>query len=146
MMKILKNPLLIMLLILFSCENKPETNYDGSLNMGKTNKPTYLTTVSWDHYKYDLGKTTYGEEKIHYFKVTNTGKYPLHIYSATASCGCTMPEKPEAPIAPGDTYDLKVIFSPKVGQKGTEVTKEIKVNANTIPANSILEISTSVNP
>ena len=39
------------------------------------------------------------------FKFTNVGDAPLVIHQAVASCGCTVPEYSQEPIAPGNTPD-----------------------------------------
>lgn len=45
------------------------------------------------------------------FVVTNTGKQPLIIENATASCGCTKPEYTLTPIAPGKTGFVKATYN-----------------------------------
>ncbi|MGZ8549327.1 MAG: DUF1573 domain-containing protein, partial [Chitinophagaceae bacterium] len=39
------------------------------------------------------------------------GDKPIVVDNASASCGCTVPEKPEKPIAPGGTGKLKVQYN-----------------------------------
>jgi len=41
----------------------------------------------------------------------NTGKQPIVVENASASCGCNIPEKPEKPINPGETGKLKVQYN-----------------------------------
>lgn len=62
------------------------------------------------------------------FKFTNTGDAPLVIKSAKASCGCTKPEFPRKPIAPGDSQTIKVTYNPQ-GRPG-EFTKDITLKTN----------------
>jgi|SRR5690554_536683 len=69
------------------------------------------------------------------FKITNTGDKPLIINDASASCGCTVPKKPEEPIMPGDSYDLEVTFTSNPGQAGTAINKTVTVNGN-VPGGS----------
>ncbi|MDX1652552.1 MAG: DUF1573 domain-containing protein [Brumimicrobium sp.] len=64
------------------------------------------------------------------FTVKNTGKNPLTINDAKASCGCTVPSKPEEPILPGETGELEVTFTAKPNQVGQNITKTITVTAN----------------
>src|SRR5205085_4702073 len=71
------------------------------------------TTVQTIDSIYNFGKVTDGEKVEYNFKFRNTGKNPLIISSATASCGCTVPEKPDAPIPPGQLGYLKVVFDSK---------------------------------
>ena len=105
-----------------------------------------LGTTSIEYYeeKHSFGNVFYPSENLYTFKFKNTGSNPLVIESATASCGCTIPNKPEEPIMPGEEGELDVIFRPKEGQVGSPVTKRITVTANTVPAETYLEISAQV--
>jgi Protein of unknown function (DUF1573) len=87
------------------------------------------TTVSIIDSVFDFGKVTDGEIVTQNFRFVNSGKNPLIISKASASCGCTVPEKPEAPIATGDTGYIKVKFN-SAGRVGM-VHKNITVEANT---------------
>ena len=83
---------------------------------------------------YDFGTIEQGE-KVHYdFKFTNTGKTPLIISDATATCGCTVPEFPRTPIKPGEDGIIKVVFDSqgKIGVQDKVVT--ITSNANPVAA------------
>ncbi len=64
----------------------------------------------------------------HEFEFKNTGTEPLIIVSATASCGCTRPTYPTAPIKPGETGKIKVTYLP-AGRPG-EFNKAVKVRTN----------------
>jgi hypothetical protein len=61
--------------------------------------------------KYDFGKIKQGVPVSTYFEITNTTNKPLVIAGATGSCGCTTPEVPKEPIAPGATTKLKVNYN-----------------------------------
>jgi hypothetical protein len=63
------------------------------------------------------------------FEFTNTGTEMLIIKNVSASCGCTIPEKPEEPIAPGQSGKIKATFDSK-GRAGLN-QKAITVIANT---------------
>jgi len=60
-----------------------------------------------------LNPVTEGEKVIYNYRFKNTGTKPLVIVEATASCGCTVPQKPEKPILPGETGFIKVVFDSK---------------------------------
>jgi hypothetical protein len=47
------------------------------------------------------------------FRFKNTGNKMLVITDVAASCGCTVPEKPEKPIAPGAEGVIKATFDSK---------------------------------
>lgn len=100
------------------------------------------TTLSFDKMEHDFGKVRIGQDYTYKFKVTNTGKSPLVIEDAKASCGCTVPGKPTEPIAPGKTDEIVVTFSPKPGQGVT--SKTITVTANTDPKITTLTIKANV--
>ena len=61
----------------------------------------------------DYGTIEYDAEGTREFKFKNTGKEPLIIYSATGSCGCTVPTAPKEPIKPGETGAIKVHYDTK---------------------------------
>ncbi len=90
------------------------------------------TTVQIIDSAYNFGKVTDGEIVTFNYRFKNTGTKPLIITNATASCGCTVPEKPEAPIQPGETGFIKVKFNSehRVGQAHKTVT----VSSNAEPA------------
>ena len=79
---------------------------------------------------FDLGTihATKGVVKATY-KFTNTGTEPLVIISvAHGGCGCTKPNYPKAPIAPGKSGEIVINFNPS-GRKG-ELNREVKVKSN----------------
>ena len=91
---------------------------------------------------YNFGTVTDGDKVEYNFRFRNTGKKPLIIASAVASCGCTVPEKPEEPVQPGETGFLKVVFNSK-GRVG-EVHKTITVTSNAHPGFPELELTGKV--
>ena len=102
------------------------------------------TAIEYFDLKHNFGNVFYPSDNKFTFKFKNTGNAPLVIDKATASCGCTVPNKPEEPIAPGEIGELDVIFRPKSGQVGQTVTKKITVVANTTPKETFLEITAKV--
>jgi hypothetical protein len=72
-------------------------------------KATDVTKVNTE--KYDFGKIKQGVPVTTYFEITNTSDKPLVIENAMGSCGCTTPEVPKEPIAPGATSKLKVNYN-----------------------------------
>ncbi len=63
------------------------------------------------------------------WRFRNSGTKPLVIVSASAGCGCTVPEKPEEPIAPGGEGIIKAKFDSE-GRPGFQ-QKAVTVRANT---------------
>jgi len=62
----------------------------------------------------------------------------LVVYTATASCGCTVPEKPAKPVQPGEVSFIKAVFS-SAGRVG-DVHKEISVRSNAKPGFPVLKL------
>ncbi len=89
------------------------------------------TTVAIIDTAYNFGKAVDGEKVSYNFRFKNTGQKPLIITAASASCGCTVPEKPELPILPGDTGFIKVVFNSE-GRVGT-AHKTVHVISNARP-------------
>jgi hypothetical protein len=94
--------------------------------------PADAAILTFEKPGYDFGKIKEGE-KVHYnFKFKNTGKSPLIITNATATCGCTIPEPPKEPIKPGAEGVIKVVFD-STGKSGMQ-DKVITVTSNANPA------------
>ena len=105
---------------------KPKAVVD-DITAGSANQP--LTSVSFKDSILHKGKMKEGEILNVEFEFTNTGTEMLIIKNVTASCGCTIPEKPEEPIAPGNTGKIKATFDSR-GRAGMN-QKVITVVANT---------------
>lgn len=88
------------------------------------------TEMSFDVEEHDFGIIPKDTPVSKTFIVKNTGNNPLIISDAKASCGCTVPKKPEEPIAPGETGEIEVTFTSKPGQEGTKINKTVTVTAN----------------
>lgn len=64
----------------------------------------------------DYGSIVKGADGKKVFKFTNTGDAPLIITDVKSSCGCTIPKKPNGPIAPGESSTIEVQYDTnKVG-------------------------------
>jgi len=88
-----------------------------------------LTDISWAETTKTITGIEEGQRVEVVFKFTNTGSNPLVIKNVSASCGCTVPEKPEEPVLPGKDGYIKGIFNSS-GFPGTN-HKTIYVDANT---------------
>jgi Protein of unknown function (DUF1573) len=88
-----------------------------------------LTSIQWlDSTYLNLGKIKDGATVEVSFRFRNTGSKPLVITNVSAGCGCTIPETPKEPYAPGAEGVIKASFNSK-GRKG-ENNKEVFVDAN----------------
>ncbi len=102
-----------------------------------------LPVMQFDESEFDFGTIDQGTPQEHTFVFTNTGNAPLIITDAKSTCGCTVPKKPDAPIAPGEKGELLVRFN---GSGQNQVTKTITVTANTEKGQELLRIKAFVNP
>jgi len=99
------------------------------------------TSVEWAAKVHDFGDITKGEKQKTIFTFKNTGDNPLVISSATAGCGCTVPKKPEEPIAPGAEGEIEVEYN---GSGTGKISKNVTVLLNTETGKDILNITANV--
>ena len=124
--------------LLYSCAgndaNSTESAKDDSVKHARileaVNDTANFTSLQWmDSTHQDLGKVQEGQVVEVTWKFKNTGNKPLIITNTSASCGCTVAEKPEEPIAPGGEGTIKAKFDSK-GREGSQ-RKDVYVTANT---------------
>lgn len=122
--------LIILPLLFFSCSSNDKVEIGQKTSM-KVN-PVF-----------NAGKVLLGEEIMAEFAVENTGDYPLIISDVSVSCSCTLAEKPEEPIQPGESGVIKATVSTVKTGVGA-VAKELRVIANTEPSLTKLKINATV--
>jgi hypothetical protein len=89
------------------------------------------TSIQWlDSTYLDLGKQKQGKEIEISYRFKNTGTKNLVIERVTAQCGCTIPEQPEKPFAPGEEGLIKAKYN---GSGSSEIRKQVYVKANIKP-------------
>lgn len=91
---------------------------------------------------HDFGTIVQGEKVAYSFKFKNTGEGDLIITSAKGSCGCTVPEWPKEPVAPGAEGVIDVVFNSD-GKSGQQ-NKKVTIVANTVPNTKVLAINGTV--
>jgi len=96
--------------------------------------PGELTTLQWIDSVKNMGRINEGQIIDIAYRFKNTGTKPLVIKEVHVSCGCTVAEKPEKPIAPGEEGEIKASFNSN-GKAGPN-TKTITVYANTVGTGS----------
>lgn len=101
------------------------------------------TTIEFSEMVHDFGEITEGEHVKYSFKFKNTGSEPLIVSDAKGSCGCTVPDWPREPIAPGASAEIKIEFDSKGkgSDDGAKQTKKVTVTANTNPPQTYLTIT-----
>ncbi|GAB3024891.1 DUF1573 domain-containing protein [Spirosoma pulveris] len=122
-----------------SCDNRQQGQ--ASKETASTKMPKITFTEKGI---YDFGTLTEGDTVEHVFAFTNTGEFPLIINNITASCGCTTPEWPREPVAPGSKSSVRVRFNSR-GKSGQQ-NKTITIFANTEPSMTDLQFKALVVP
>ncbi|TPN85392.1 DUF1573 domain-containing protein [Aquimarina algicola] len=107
-------------------------------------KSTDFPVMQFSETEHDFGNINEGDVVEHKFAFTNTGKAPLVIVSAKGSCGCTVPEWPKQPIAPGATGEMLVKFNSS--GKPNQQIKQVTITANTEAGKEIIKIKAMVTP
>ncbi len=129
-------------LMISSCDirKKPKTENKPQAEI-KTSKfgPTTVQLIDSLHH---FGTIQEGEKVTYSFRFKNTGTEPLEILEVKTSCGCTVPEKPEAPIKPGETGFIKTTFNSE--RRPGETHKTIMVRSNASPEFPILTLQGTV--
>jgi len=83
--------------------------------------------ITFDTDTVDYGIIEKGSDGVRSFNFTNTGDAPLIITDVKSSCGCTVPKKPNGPIAPGARSTIEVKYDTnRVGP----IRKTITVSSN----------------
>ena len=88
---------------------------------------------------WDFGTIQQGDNPEFTFTFTNTGTEPMIISNAKGSCGCTVPQWPKEPIAPGESNEIYVKFNSK-NKKGSQ-NKTVTITANTTPPTTKLRVT-----
>jgi len=101
-----------------------------------------LPTIAFAEEFHDFGEVQEGEVVEHTFTFTNEGEGPLIISNAQGSCGCTVPDWPRQPIAPGQKGQIKVSFN-STGRAGRQ-DKRVTLTTNAVPQSKVLNITSNV--
>ncbi|MNJ98230.1 hypothetical protein D3C87_159930 [compost metagenome] len=135
-----------------SCQNATKTNETASTatesaavagaNTDAAVPVGDAAVMDFEKGNYDFGKITQGEKVSYSYKFKNSGKSPLIILNATATCGCTVPEVPKEPIKPGEEGEIKVVFN-SIGKSGMQ-DKVITVTSNAQPHIASLHLTGEV--
>ena len=128
----MKKPILILCiaLSLTACNNETSTAVVLD-STGKVVSAVNAPVIKFEKEIYDFGVIKEGESVKYEFKFKNTGKTPLIISNAMATCGCTVPEYPNKPIKPGNSGIIKVVFNSQ-GKVGVQ-DKVVSIISNANP-------------
>lgn len=90
-----------------------------------------MTTIEWlDPVVKEMGTLKKDQEIEITYRFKNSGDKSLVIENVTAQCGCTIPEKPQQPFAPGEEGVIRAKFN---GVGSGTISKQVYVVANTKP-------------
>lgn len=135
--KSMKKTALILLapILLAACKNT-DKKATGTLSEAEKQKAmsdsTQFTSIEWlDSTTQNLGKLVKDQSIEISFRFKNAGNKLLLIENVSAQCGCTIPEKPEKPIAPGEEGTIRAKYN---GSGHGTISKQIYVRANTNPS------------
>lgn len=121
---------------LFACQSADQTEVKSLTQEEKDRAATdsaNFTSIQWlDSTVQNLGKVKEGQVVEVSYRFKNGGDKNLIIANVTASCGCTVPEKPEKPIAPGEEGIIRAKFDSR-GRPAGITQKDVQVYANTLP-------------
>ena len=102
--------------------------------------------ISFSFESHDFGNIPQGKPVSVEFEVKNNGKSDLVLANVKPSCGCTTPEWPKEPIAPGATAKIKATYNAAnagpfnkaitVTSNATEGTKRIFIKGTVVAAPS----------
>lgn len=90
---------------------------------------TRYTSIQWLDSTKDFGNIIEGDKVAVTYRFRNTGALPLVITQVRPSCGCTIAEQPQEPIAPGAEGKISATFNSQ-GHPGIN-RKTLFVTANT---------------
>ncbi len=135
---------------LFACNGATDSKNEAASLDSTSNKVNTHEVVnvenapvlSFEEVEHDFGTITEGDKVEYTFKFTNTGKSNLIIDNASAQCGCTIPNWPKEPIAPGAKGEIHVEFNS--AHKSGLTNKVVTVNANTIPSATTVKIIANI--
>lgn len=135
----------LLLVALTSCDNAAS-----KIDSDKADKTVEAADVeaqgspafAFNEEAFDFGEIEEGTVAKHDFVFKNTGDAPLIITNAAGSCGCTVPQWPREPIAPGEEGTIHVEFNSQ-GRTGNQ-QKQVTLNANTAPNQKVLKITAQV--
>lgn len=113
-----------------------------SLGIGAQTKEEILKDFTGPVFEFETEVIDYGEiaansDGNRVFTFKNVGKSPLIISQVKGSCGCTVPTKPEKPIMPGETGEIKVKYATnRIGP----FSKTVTITSNAYEDTKVLRI------
>lgn len=139
--------LALLVIVLVSCNQKGSSKItDNDMKSVEAEKALAgkLPKIELDKVEHDFGTINEGEVVETEFIVKNIGNADLVIADAKGSCGCTVPQPPKEPIAPGQSAPIKVSFDSN-GKPGQQ-SKTVTLTTNTENGKETFTIKANVTP
>ncbi len=96
---------------------------DATTQMAENAEAVSGPQMAFETMELDYGTIAQDSEPFRTFSFKNTGTEPVLIMNARGSCGCTVPSYSKAPVAPGETSEIKVRYDThRIGQFRKRVT------------------------
>lgn len=142
---------LLSAMALYSCGGEQNAEKEATIDTDVVSNPATAETeegtdsdvaiaeFTFEKEVHDFGTIVQGEKVAYSFKFKNSGDSDLIITSAKGSCGCTVPEWPQDPVAPGAEGVIDVVFDSN-GKSGQQ-NKKVTIVANTVPNTTVLAIN-----
>ena len=105
--------------------------------------------ITFDKETHDFGIISQNQPDTYTFMFKNTGKEPLIITNAQASCGCTTPEWTKEPIMPGKKGFVKATYNAAslgVFNKAVTVMSNAKTATVTLYIKGDVKVPNEVTP
>lgn len=144
---VLWSAMIVLIMLAGSCKhnsNDGDTLLPSDLitNPGSGENSRKTPEISFVKTEHDFGTIKEGQKVFWNFRFKNTGSADLILNRVKADCGCTVPEYPKTPIAPGEEGKIKVTFDSK-GRMGMQA-KNVTVLSNSERSTIVLTITALV--
>lgn len=119
-------------LVAFAQEGKAKTEKAAQTTQTEEIQEAIGPKLQFEEEKVDFGTIAQDSEPFRTIKIKNVGDAPLLITNARGSCGCTVPQAPKKPIAPGESAEMKIRYDTKrIGPINKTVTLTTNEKAKT---------------
>lgn len=110
-------------------------------NNPAVNETAGVSTILWEKQHIDLGYIALNKPVTATYKFTNNSDKPVVVEEVNASCGCTAARHSDAPIAPGESSEIKVTYN---AARAGVFQKSVRVKISGTDQVSVLNISGTV--
>jgi len=101
-------------------------------------------SIKFNEEEHSFGTVPEGPSVSYDFEFKHIGKVPIIFSDVHGSCGCTVPEWPKEPIAPGAKGTIKVKYDTK--RSGT-INKSVTISSNAVnEPEKVIRIKGEVGP